>query len=264
MGANKSYLATGAGVLGGLLSGLFGIGGGTLIVPALVYVVGLDRRLAHGTSLAAVVPLSISSGLSYILVGEVDWVVALVLALGSVVGVWFGTRWLRVVEPRVIGVMFVVLLLFSAGRLVMGSDNQGQARSLTVVALLLLVLGGAIVGVIAGLLGIGGGALLVPMMVIGMGMPATVAKGTSLTVIIASALVGTVGNRRHLNVDIKLAAIIGVAGVVSAFAGGRLSLSLSDQAANTMFAVFLLMVATKMAVDLHQTKGASTPQESAD
>lgn len=247
-----------SGALAGLFSGLFGIGGGTVLVPALIYLMGMDRKLAHGTSLAAIVPLSVSSGLSYGIAGEVDLRVAAVLAAGSLLGVTVGTRLLDRVDHRIVGGLFVVLLVVSSIRLITGGEMEGTQRVLGPAVLLALVLAGVAVGVLAGLLGIGGGAVLVPLMIIGLGMSATSAKGTSLAVIIVSSIVGTMGNRRHLNVDVRAAVLVGSIGVVAAFVGGRLSLAVSDTYANTMFAVFLLIVAVRMARDLVTTSQART------
>ncbi|NQW60950.1 sulfite exporter TauE/SafE family protein, partial [bacterium] len=72
------------GLAAGLLSGIFGVGGGILIVPGLVFFAKMDQRRAHGTSLAAVLPISVSSLASYWAHGHVDWPVALFLAIGAV------------------------------------------------------------------------------------------------------------------------------------------------------------------------------------
>ena len=82
----------GVGLVSGVLSGMFGIGGGTVIVPALVFL-GLSQRHAAATSLAAIVPTSITGVISYATSGDVDWVAALLLALGMVVGSQIGS-WL--------------------------------------------------------------------------------------------------------------------------------------------------------------------------
>lgn len=226
------------------------------MVPALIYLMGLDRKLAHGTSLAAIIPLSMSSGLSYALAGEVDLRVAAALAAGSLLGVSLGTRLLHSVDHRIVGAMFVVLLVISSIRLIAGGEMGGDRRVLTVAVFVAMVLAGVAVGVLAGMLGIGGGAVLVPLMIIGLGMNATTAKGTSLLVIIVSSAVGTIGNRRHMNVDIPTATLVGSIGVVAAFLGGRLSLAVSDTYANVMFAIFLLIVAARMVKDLVRSPSA--------
>ncbi|MDP4692095.1 MAG: sulfite exporter TauE/SafE family protein, partial [Ilumatobacteraceae bacterium] len=74
------------GLAAGLLSGIFGVGGGILIVPGLVFFAKMDQRRAHGTSLAAVLPISISSLATYWAHDHVDWPVALFLAIGAVAG----------------------------------------------------------------------------------------------------------------------------------------------------------------------------------
>src|SRR6476620_12114003 len=83
----------GIGLLAGLMSGLFGVGGGTVSVPLLVLILKFDQRLAAGTSLAAIVPTATVGVISYAVHGSVAWIPALILALGAVVGAQIGT-WL--------------------------------------------------------------------------------------------------------------------------------------------------------------------------
>lgn len=255
-GSNKNrWIATFAtGIVAGLLSGLFGVGGGIIMVPALVYLVGLDQIRAHGTSLAAVTVLAISSGSSYALEGQIDWHLAVLLASGSVFGAWFGAKLLPRVHPRSAAIAFNVLLVVTAVRMLIGGGDSGTHRALTLWLSVVLVLAGVAVGLLASLLGVGGGAVLVPLMVVGMGMPTVVAKGTSLAVIVFSSVVGTIGNRRHSNIDVPAAVTVGLSGVLFGFIGGQVSLGLSDRVADTMFAALLLAVATKMAWDLRRAR----------
>ena len=92
------------GVAAGFLSGLFGVGGGILIVPGLVLVAKMDQRIAHGTSLAAVLPISASSLLSYWAHDHVDWRVGACLAVGALAGAVLGTRLLHVLPHRVLAI----------------------------------------------------------------------------------------------------------------------------------------------------------------
>src|SRR4051794_36951242 len=85
------------GLLAGLLSGLFGVGGGTVIVPLLVLLLSFNQRLAAGTSLAAIVPTATVGVISYAVSGSVAWIPAIILAAGAVVGAQIGTRLL----PRI-------------------------------------------------------------------------------------------------------------------------------------------------------------------
>lgn len=109
-----------------------------------------------------------------------------------------------------------------------------------------LVLVGLITGVLAGLLGVGGGIFVVPAMVVGFGIPAAVAKGTSLFMIIPASIMGTWRNRKNNNADLRVAAILGLAGVVSAFVAGKVSVGMSESLSNVLFAILLLFVAGRI------------------
>ena len=90
------------GLVAGFLSGLFGVGGGIIIVPALVIAAGFDQRLASGTSLAAIVPTATVGVISYATTGNVNWIAAVILAIGSVVGAQIGSHLLSRLPKRVI------------------------------------------------------------------------------------------------------------------------------------------------------------------
>ena len=201
------------GLVAGFLGGLFGVGGGILIVPALVLVMHMDQRLAHGTSLAAVLPIAVASLIGYTLEGKVDWPVGVLLAIGAVGGAVIGTHILHVLPQRVLGYVFAGFLLLTAVRLVADHSSALGRSDLTVGRGALLVLIGVITGILAGLLGVGGGIVMVPAMIVLFGIPAVVAKGTSLAVIVPTAIMGTWRNRTKHNTDLRVAAVVGMAGI---------------------------------------------------
>jgi hypothetical protein len=234
------------GIVAGFLSGLFGVGGGILIVPALVLVLGFDQRLAHGTSLAAVLPIAISSLTSYTIEDKVDWRVGLLLAAGAVGGAVVGTHILHKLPHDALALAFAILLVATAIRLLLDhSDAQGRGTIGVGGAVLMIAIGLA-AGILAGLLGVGGGIILVPAMVVGFGIPAAIAKGTSLLVIVPTAIMGTWRNRKKKNADIRVAVILGLGGVVSAFVGGNISVGMSETLSNVLFAILLVVVAARM------------------
>lgn len=242
--------AVGVGLAAGFLSGLFGVGGGILIVPALVLVMGLDQRLAHGTSLAAVLPIALASLVGYWTEGEVDWPVALWLALGAVLGAVIGTRLLRMLPHRALAFAFCGLLVVTALRLMLDDSTAGGRDALDAGWAIGLWLIGVATGILSGLLGVGGGIIMVPVMVVLVRIPPALAKGTSLAVIIPTAVMGTWRNREHGNADLAIAAAVGVAGVVSAFAGSKLAVGMSERVSNALFAALLLAVAGQMAYQI--------------
>lgn len=234
------------GVLAGFLAGLFGVGGGILIVPALVLVTGMEQRLAHGTSLAAVLPIAAASLITYSAHGNVDWVVGAWLAAGAVFGAVIGTRLLHVLPERTLAALFIILLVISAIRLFTASDATGRGAigAWTVLALIGV---GLATGVLAGLLGVGGGIVMVPGMILLFGITPVIAKGTSAAVIIPTALMGTWRNRRKRNADLRAAVIVGVSGILTAAIGGSIADQMSDATSNILFASLLLIVALRMA-----------------
>lgn len=233
------------GVGAGLLSGMFGVGGGILVVPGLVFVARMDQRMAHGTSLAAVLPISASSLFTYWAHDNVDWPVALWLAIGAVAGAVLGTRLLHAVSHRVLSLGFASLLLVTAVRLFTQTSGEGRA-GLTLSAAVVLALIGLATGTLAGMLGVGGGVVMVPAMMLALSLPPAIAKGTSVAVIIPTSIMGTVRNRRNRNTDLRAAAIVGFSGVGFAVVGGWLSTIMSDRTSNVLFAVLLVAVATRL------------------
>lgn len=242
--------AVAVGVVAGALSGLFGVGGGILIVPGLVFVMRLQPRLAYGTSLAAVLPISAASLVGYWTSGKVDWALVALLSTGSVVGAIIGTKLLKVLSQRYLAVGFIVLLLLTAGLLfadLTDSDGRG-ALSMTVAVALVGI--GVATGVLAGLLGLGGGVIMIPAMVVLFGVPPAVAKGTSLAVIIPTSVAGTWRNRASGLTDLRAAALVGLSGIVTALAMSKLSVGLDARTSNLLFALLLGSLALRMLLDL--------------
>jgi uncharacterized protein len=245
------------GVVAGFLSGLFGVGGGILIVPALVLVLRFDQRLAHGTSLAAVLPIAVSSLTSYAIDDKVDWTVGLFLAIGAVGGAVIGTHILHKLPHDALAIAFAVLLIATAVRLILDHSDATGRHALGLGGGIVLVVIGVASGILAGLLGVGGGIIMVPAMVVGFGIPAAIAKGTSLLVIVPTAVMGTWRNRKKRNADMRVAVIVGLAGVVSAFVAGQISTGMSESLSNILFSILLLVVAARMVWQLVSSRRAA-------
>jgi uncharacterized membrane protein YfcA len=246
------------GLLAGFLAGVFGVGGGILIVPGLVLLAHMNQRLAHGTSLAAVVPISIASLVSYAAHGNVDWPAAGWLATGAVCGAVIGTQLLHVLPHRTLAIVFIVVLVASALRLFLAADADGRG-DLTVASAIAFVVIGLVTGILSGLLGVGGGIIMVPAMIMFFGIEPVVAKGTSAAVIIAAALMGTWRNRANDNTDLRAAAVIGASGIVTAAIGGMIADRMSDELSNVLFATLLLLVAARLTWGLRHDP-ADTPE----
>ena len=247
---NARFVLTclGVGLLAGLLSGLFGVGGGTVIVPLLVLILGFDQRLASGTSLAAIVPTATVGVISYAAHGSVAWIPALILALGAVVGAQIGTWLLPRMSLTVLRWAFVAFLGVVIVSLFLVIPSRDAELPLTVLTVTGLVVLGVITGVLAGLLGVGGGIIVVPALMILFGTSDLVAKGTSLLMMIPTAVSGTVGNIRRRNVDLVAAALVGGAACTTTALGAWIATLVNPLTGNILFAAFLAVIAVQMAM----------------
>jgi len=180
------------GICAGTASGLFGIGGGVLMSPVQfwLYTAGgmdgtLATRVAFGTSLAVMLPTMISGALGHHKRGAVDWQAAVPMGIAAVFGGLFGGTLATRLPGIVLRVFFAILIIAIAARMVWqlrecpACERKGSAG--------LCILLGFGIGTIAGLAGVGGGALLVPALVILLGYPIHRAVGTSSACLIFSS-----------------------------------------------------------------------------
>ena len=118
MSVRATLAAIGVGLVGGLLSGLLGVGGGIVMVPGLVLIVGLSQRPAHATSLAAIIPIGVVGGALYALDGgHVDAALAVALAAGAVIGAPLGARALALIDEDLLRWLFVAVAVIAGVRL---------------------------------------------------------------------------------------------------------------------------------------------------
>lgn len=112
--------AVGVGFVGGVVSGLLGVGGGVVMVPGLVLAVGMAQRRAHATSLAAILPIGAIGAVVYAIDGgQVDLGFAALLAVGAVVGAPLGVRALARIPEGALRALFIIVALVAGGRLLL-------------------------------------------------------------------------------------------------------------------------------------------------
>lgn len=235
------------GLLGGFFSGLFGVGGGIILVPLLILLLGFGQKLASGTSLAVIVPTALAGTVSYAANGTIDWVAGLLLGAGAIGGSLLGTWLLHRVRAVYLRWFFILFLLVVAARMFFFIPERGAEIGVTVPLALVLATVGFIVGVLSGLLGVGGGVIVVPTLMLLFGASDLVAKGTSLLMMIPTALTGTIANYRRGNVDLRAALIVGALAVVASVLGSVVSTVLPPLVGSVLFAILLLYSAAHLA-----------------
>ena len=229
------------GMLVGVLSGMFGIGGGTVIVPALVWL-GLSQRNAAATSMLAIVPTAISGVVSYAAGGNVDWLAAALLFCGMFVGGQVGSWLLSRLPELVLRWIFVVFLVFVVVDQVSFVPSRDHQIAMTVATGVCLALLGVVIGMLAGLLGIGGGALAVPALSILFGASDLVARGTSLLAMFPNSITTSAANLKRRLAHVKTALIIGVTAAVTAPLGTWIAGAVSPRVGAIMFACYLCVL----------------------
>ncbi len=254
----STIVAAGIGVAAGLLSGLFGVGGGIVIVPGLVLFGGMEQRRAHATSLAAIVPIALAAVIGYALDDSVDWAAAGLLTAGAIAGTVAGTRFLRRIPQRALRVIFALFILGSASLLPFEATSTKPLGDLDLLAGAALVAVGLLAGSLAGLLGVGGGIVMVPALVLVLAEPQVIAKGTSLAVIVPTAAAGTFSNLRAGLTDLRVAAAVGLGGVAAAYGASLLALRLDPILSAVLFALLLVAMAIRL---LLAARGKPVPGE---
>jgi uncharacterized membrane protein YfcA len=236
------------GAIGGILSGAFGVGGGILMVPLLIGLAGMDQKRASATSLAAILPTALAGSITYFVNGEVDLVVALLVAIGGVAGSYLGARLLRRIPVVWLRWAFILLLIGVAIRMFLIAPERGAEVQVDFGVGLALVAAGLFMGVASGLFGIGGGVILVPLLIAGFGSGDLIAKGTSLAVMVPTSLMGTLTNVRGGMVDVRAGAVVGVAAVLASFVGVALAFLVPPGISGVLFAILLVVSAAQLTI----------------
>lgn len=213
----------------GTLAGLFGVGGGILAVPALGLLLGLDQHVAEGTSLAMILPTVALGAWRYARRGSVRWGAAARLG-GAALVVSFAAAHLALVLPGgPLRLLFSLFLLFIGWRTLppRGPRPAAAPEQRPPGALAARQLGiGALVGLLAGLLGVGGGTIAVPGLILLCGFAPQEAQGTSLAALTLSAAAGAAGYATAGRVD--------WIGAAALFAGAAVTVPLGSAAAHRL------------------------------
>ena len=274
------------GAVVGFISGLFGIGGGFLMTPVLVFL-GIPPAVAVSSMANHVAASSMSSAVAYGRRRAVDFRMGGVLAAGGVAGSILGVevfRWLRLVGQvdLVVALSYLVFLTVIGGLMLMESlgailrRRRGEPpkphgdrrppwlyglpfkvrfpRSRLYISVIPPLALGAFAGVLSAIMGVGGGFVLVPAMIYILRMPAAVVVGTSLVqIIVTTAVTGVLQAGRNQTVDILLATLLLLGGVLGAQVGARASFRFRAEELRALLALIVLVVGLRMGLGLFVT-----------
>jgi len=240
------------GFAAGAMGGLLGIGGGVLIVPALVFFLAFDQHRAHGTSLAIVIMLSLVGVVTYFSHHNVDLLFSAGIAVGGMVGAVIGGCIVQHIKSTALRRMFCMLLIATAVRMIYDAIAARHCVMPNPVhfsphTALLAAGTGVLTGLVSSILGVGGGVVMVPMLTLLLGFGQTLAQGTSLAAMLPIAVTGMLKHRALGNVDGRAAAWMGSGAAVGASAGSHFANVMQGCHLKLIFGVFLAVMAVLMA-----------------
>ncbi len=277
----NAFLLLGLGGMVGILSGMFGVGGGFLMTP-LLFFIGIPPAVAVATEANQIVASSFSGVLAHLKRKTVDLKMGLVLLFGGLIGAYLGIQlfnYLRslgqvdllvklsyVVFLGIIGSMMFIeslraVLKSKKGHAVPTRKKHNWIHNLPFkmkfrtsglyISVIPPFIVGIFVGVLAAIMGVGGGFVMVPAMIYLLNMPTKVVIGTSLfQIIFVTAFTTMMHATTNFTVDIVLAVLLLVGGVVGAQIGTRIGLKMKAESLRILLAIMVLVVCGKLGLDL--------------
>jgi uncharacterized protein len=232
----------------GLSLGLLGGGGSILTVPIFVYVVGFGAKEAIAMSLAAVGVVSVAGAVAHWRAGNVNWRVAALFGAVAMAGTYLGARLSVFFSGAAQLLLFAVVMMVAAFFMIrpsraLPSPTESQSGHLPIGW---IVLEGLAVGVLSGLVGVGGGFLIVPALVLLGRVPMRKAVGTSLVVIALNSAAGFYGYLGQVSIDWAFIAAFSAVSIVGITVGAHLVRYVPQHALRRAFGVFLLLVGSSI------------------
>ncbi len=243
------------GFAGGIVGGFLGGGGGVVTIPSLDHVTTLPRARIHGTAALVNAVIAVVGTSVYSLHGgAVDWRTGVGLIIGGLVGAPLGARLAARLPERQLRLLFIIVLLLAGGKILFDAvSSSGQATSallpiartpyLIVIPIACLL--GVVIGAWSSSLGLGGGLLAIPTLVLIFGINQHTAAGTSLLVMIPNTIVGSIAHLRQGTASPRLGSFMGIGALVGAALGSWIAFLLNDQVLQLIFGCFVLLMAIR-------------------
>lgn len=231
----------------GITLGLLGSGGSIITVPVLAYLVGQEYKVAVAGSLVIVGLISLFASIPHIRQQRVDWRSVVYFGIPGMGGTYLGAWLAGFVSGDVQFMAFSIIMLFAAYKMLSTKQEMNPAVAANR-SLIKIGLDGVIVGAVTGFVGVGGGFLIVPALVLLGGLAMHQAIATSLVIISLKSLSGFIKYQhvlaeRELSLDWSVITIVTVVGILGSLMGKKLSQAVNQGALKQIFGLFLLIMA---------------------
>ena len=240
-----SVLAWPGAVAIGVSLGLLGSGGSIITVPVLVYLLGQDEKLAIAGSLFIVGSIALIGSLQYVRLGMIDWRNVIVFGLPGMAGTWLGAL-LSAFVPGIVQLTVFALVMLLASYLMLKPVDLEHAEPVRR-ATWKIGVDGLVVGVLTGLVGVGGGFLIVPALVLLGGLAIHTAVATSLVIIALKSYSGFVKyldvlNQQNLELDWSILGIVTALGIAGSVVGAKIANRMPQKSLKRGFGYFLIVM----------------------
>ncbi len=229
------------GILGGFFGSLVGLGGGVVMIPLMVSMKKLTQHSAHGTSLAVIVFTGLVGAITYFFYNAVDWRISIVLAVSAILTARLGALYAHSLSERKLKRAFGAFLIFVSILLLLKPYLPQQAHSMDMwIRGGVFLVTGAFSGFVSGMMGVGGGTVMIPAMVLLGGMGQHLAQGTSLLAMVPVAISGARTHHELGNVKTDMVAGLIVGAIIGGYLGGTAANLLPETYLRYVFAIVLI------------------------
>jgi len=236
------------GVVGGFFAGVFGVGGGLVMVPLLLWWTTMGQKQAHASSLLAITPIAVVGAIAYGVGGVFEWLPAIFVATGGIIGAQIGAWILRAIPVGVLRWGFIAFTLMSGIALLFQLPDRSSSPEVTALTAVLMVGLGLAMGIAAGLFGVGGGVVVIPVLVVFAGYSDLAAKSVSLLAMAPGAISGSISHLRHKTASLRDALWVALGAILITPLGVSVAFLLTPRLASVLFAILLFFVALNLMV----------------
>jgi len=238
------------GILGGIISGLIGIGGGVIMVPILMYIMNFDAKTATAMSMVQVLFSSISGTIFNYFHKTIRVKYALYFGLSSMGFSFLGSFLTKYIDNFVIKIVYIIVAIAILVLFLVRKNDSREEIAYCNRRLFVIIPAGAVAGFIGGLLGLGGGFLFVPILVSFFCFPVKIAVGTSLMAVFLNSIPGVIGKIISVDFNVFFALLIGIGSIGGSRLGTYLNKKLSPKAIKTIFVIILATAMVRIIFDL--------------
>ncbi len=249
----------GIGILGGAVAGLLGIGGGVLIIPILLYITSVEVKVTTAISVIQVFFASSFGTLFNYLQKTINFKYAAVFGLSSSVSYFFGSYFTKYIPNTTIKIIYLCCVILAAILFIIKKSNKDSSNDNEVASNLVpdkkayfkIIPIALVAGFAFGVLGVGGGFLYVPLLVLLFDFPLGIAIGTSLAIVFFNAIPGVLGKLLTVKFDFLIGIFVAIGAIVGSRVGTYLNKKIKPQIIRIIFIILLTVIIVRVAIDLY-------------